>query len=243
MAGALAEGGLEVYRESRTGEYDWRKILIKTLGGGLKGALAASPLKPLATGIGVGATGAIDDYLYCLTCGETHEQALRSAAINGPIEGVTTGGLKFIGNAVASKVKARNKPRPAALASKVSKSGTVASESVWDMPEGGKMINGRWYTKHALERMAPNTSQVREELVSRAKIKACEEGYIEGSPDYIKFIEKYVQPRNIPPMVIEDAVKNGVRSPGKQPGTFECKTGDVKVIINSAGDVVSIMAQ
>ena len=61
----------------------------------------------MTTGIGVGATGAIDDYLYCLTCGETHEQALRSAAINGPIEGVTTGGLKFIGNAVANKVKAR----------------------------------------------------------------------------------------------------------------------------------------
>ena len=61
----------------------------------------------MTTGIGVGATGAIKDYLYCLTCGETHEQALRSAAINGPIEGVTTGGLKFIGNAVASRVGKR----------------------------------------------------------------------------------------------------------------------------------------
>ena len=113
-AGELAEGGMEVYKESKTGEYDWVKILTKTLGGGLKGALAASPLKPLATGIGVGATGAIEDYLYCLTCEETHEQALRSAAINGPIEGVTTGGLKFIGNAVASRVGKRSVIKPIA---------------------------------------------------------------------------------------------------------------------------------
>ena len=46
-------------------------------------------------------------YLYCLACGETHEQALRSAAINGPIEGVTVGGIKWLGNTVASRVKAK----------------------------------------------------------------------------------------------------------------------------------------
>ena len=99
-AGALAEGGMEVYKESKTGEYDWVKILTKTLGGGLKGALAASPLKPLATGLGVATTGAIEDYIYCIANGETHEQALKSAAINGPIEGLTVGGCKWLGNAV-----------------------------------------------------------------------------------------------------------------------------------------------
>ena len=109
-AGALAEGGMEVYKESKTGEYDWRKILIKTLGGSLKGALAASPLKPLATGLGVATTGAIEDYIYCIANGETHEQALKSAAINGPIEGLTVGGCKWLGNAVASKVKIKKLP-------------------------------------------------------------------------------------------------------------------------------------
>ena len=107
-AGAIAEGGMEVYRESRTGEYNWAKILTKTLGGGLKGALAASPLKPLATGLSVGAVGALEDYIYCLECGETHEQALKSAVINGALEGVTTGGIKFIGNAIGNKVKAKS---------------------------------------------------------------------------------------------------------------------------------------
>ena len=102
---------MEVYKESKTGEYDWVKILTKTLGGGLKGALAASPLKPLATGVGVATTGAIEDYIYCIANGETHEQALKSAAINGPIEGLTVGGCKWLGNAIANKVKVKKLPK------------------------------------------------------------------------------------------------------------------------------------
>ena len=109
-AGALAEGGMEVYEESKTGEYDWVKILTKTLGGGLKGALAASPLKPLATGVGVATTGAIEDYIYCIANGETHEQTLKSAAINGTLEGVTAGGCKWLCNAVANRVKVKKLP-------------------------------------------------------------------------------------------------------------------------------------
>ena len=38
----------------------------------------------------------------------------------------------------------------------------------WDMPQKGKIINGRYYTKHALERMAPDIPQVRAELELRA---------------------------------------------------------------------------
>ena len=99
-AGALTEGGIEAYRESKTGEYDWRRILIRTLGGSLKGALASSPIKPLATAISTGAAGGIEEYIYCLACGESHEQALRSAGINGTLDGITIGGAKFIGNVV-----------------------------------------------------------------------------------------------------------------------------------------------
>ena len=68
-------------------------------------SLVSSPLKPLATGVGVVTTGAIEDYIYCIANGETHEQALKSAAINGPIEGLTVGGCKWLGNALANKVK------------------------------------------------------------------------------------------------------------------------------------------
>ena len=119
----------------------------------------------------------------------------------------------------------------------------MARSAVWDMPEGGKVINGRRYTQHALERMAPNTPQVREELMMRAEIIANKKGYIKGSSDYVGFIKDYVQPRNIPPMVVEGAIKSGVRTPGNKPGTFKCITEDVKVVINSMGDVISVMAQ
>ena len=72
--------------------------------------VCSSPLKPLATGLGVATTGAIEDYIYCIANGETHEQALKSAAINGPIEGLTVGGCKWLGNAVANKVKVKKLP-------------------------------------------------------------------------------------------------------------------------------------
>lgn len=62
----------------------------------------------------VATTGAIEEYIYCIASGETHEQALKSAAINGPIEGLTVGGLKFIGNAVASRVGKRSVVKPIA---------------------------------------------------------------------------------------------------------------------------------
>lgn len=87
--------------------------MTKTLGGGLRGALAASPLKPLATGLGVATIGAIEDYIYCIANGETHEQALKSAAINGPIEGLTVGGCKWLGSALASRVKPKPITKPA----------------------------------------------------------------------------------------------------------------------------------
>lgn len=41
---------------------------------------------------------------------------------------------------------------------------------IYDLPQegGGMDINGRWYTEHALERMAPDTPQIRAELKQRA---------------------------------------------------------------------------
>ena len=111
------------------------------------------------------------------------------------------------------------------------------------MPKGGKVINGRYYTQHALEIMAPDTLSVREELISRAKDIANKLGYVEGSKDYVDIIKKYVQPRNIPPMVVEDAIKNGIRLAGDKAGTFKYTTKDVKVIVNSSGDIISVIPQ
>ncbi len=109
------------------------------------------------------------------------------------------------------------------------------------LPEGGCVINGRFYTKHALERMAPKTPQVMAELEGRALAK----GYVRpyqgdkgASEDFIK----YVQPRDIPSIVIEDAIANGIQKigTGKYAGTIEYTTVDLKVVINNRGDVITI---
>jgi hypothetical protein len=112
--------------------------------------------------------------------------------------------------------------------------GIKTSSTGWNISETGSMINGRYYTKHALERMAPATKEVIEELEKRAL--AC--GYQRGGKEFTK----YIQPRNIPPMVVEDAVQNGVKTigSGKNIGTICYETEYMRVILNNSGDVVSV---
>lgn len=118
-----------------------------------------------------------------------------------------------------------------------------AKEAVWDMPESGKVINGRYYTKHVLERMAPDTPQVRAELTKRAHEYAIKEGHAFGSEDYIKEMNNYIRPRNIPPMVIENIIKTVKGVPGKIPGTIDYITKDIHVSLNELGDVVTVWAK
>lgn len=53
--------------------------------------------------------------------------------------------------------------------------GTVVSsatnqlDDIWDMPVGGKVINGRKYSQHALERMTPNTIEVKATLEEQSQ--------------------------------------------------------------------------
>lgn len=109
------------------------------------------------------------------------------------------------------------------------------------MAEGGSTINERWYSQHALERMAPDTPAVRAELNSRAIQSAKSQGLQPGTKAYSNFIDKCVDPRGIPPTVIEDAVKNGRRTAGNSSGTWVYKTQDVTVITNNTGGVVTVI--
>ncbi len=179
-AGAIAEGGMEVYRESRTGEYNWAKILTKTLGGGLKGALAASPLKPLATGLSVGAVGALEDYIYCLECGETHEQALKSAVINGALEGVTTGGTKWLGNVIENRIKARRVAKESSTAG-ITKGANTAREAESEAKSafnsslrlsaknGQKIRVGQWMSKAEYESFVRTGEIPRSNVLTKGK--------------------------------------------------------------------------
>ena len=112
---------------------------------------------------------------------------------------------------------------------------------LWDLPPyGGKYINGRYYTQHALERMAPDIPEVRDFLVQKYHKIATEEcGYKPGTKDYIGFMKDKVNPRGIPPMVVENAIRHGKRQPGDKPGTWKYTTSDVTVVINGRGDVIT----
>ena len=118
-----------------------------------------------------------------------------------------------------------------------SRSGT----DVWDMVEGGGTINGREYSQHAMERMAPDTPQVRAELSRRAEKAATQRGLKVGTQEYYEYCKKYVDPRNIPPSVIEDAISSTKGIPGNRPDTFIHETADVKIVINSAGKVITVI--
>lgn len=108
----------------------------------------------------------------------------------------------------------------------------IHTPNCWSMPEKGCVINNRYYTKHALERMAPRTQEVIRELEHRALAK----GYPRGSDDF----KKYVNPRNIPPMVVEHIIETTTAVLGKVSGTFEHITKELKVMVNAKGDVITV---
>ena len=101
----------------------------------------------------------------------------------------------------------------------------------WTLPEGGggANIGGRWFTEHALERMAPRTPQVMAELESRALARAQAAGLKPGTPEFGQWWNKFgPDPRGVPTSVVEAEIAN--------PGS----TG-VRVITNANGDVVTVI--
>ena len=116
-----------------------------------------------------------------------------------------------------------------------------SNTGIWDMTEGGGVINGREYSQHAMERMAPDTPTVRAELSRRAEKAAQQKGLEVGTKEYYEYCTKYVDPRNIPPSVIEDAISSSKAIPGNRPDTFIHETLDVKIVINSNGKVITVI--
>ncbi|MEC1539535.1 T7SS effector LXG polymorphic toxin [Bacillus subtilis] len=141
------------------------------------------------------------------------------------------GGKRVVKTVAKNEIKADVK--------KVTTKGT--GEIGWSMSKGGGIINGRKYSQHALERMAPDIPEVKATLTNRAIKKAEELGYKPQTKEFSDFIKKYVDPRDIPPSVIEDAIMNTKKIPGNRNGTFVHETQDVKVIINEAGDVITVI--
>ena len=119
--------------------------------------------------------------------------------------------------------------------------GSKDGTDVWDMTQGGGIINSRGYSQHAMERMAPDTPSVRAELSRRAEALAELKGLQVGTLEYYRYCQKYVDPRNIPPSVIEDAIRNITAVPGNTVGTFVHQTAEVTVIVNDIGKVITVI--
>ncbi len=79
------------------------------------------------------------------------------------------------------------------------------------------------------------------ELSRRAEKAAQQKGLEVGTKEYYEYCTKYVDPRNIPPSVIEDAISSSKAIPGNRPDTFIHETLDVKVVINSNGKVITVI--
>lgn len=154
--------------------------------------------------------------------------------------GVATSVLGVKGASTTKPTGVTSGKSTSSSSSSSSNSNKSTDEIGWSMPKGGGEINGRKYSQHALERMEPDTPEVKATLTSRAIKKAEELGYKPQTKEFSDFIKKYVDPRNIPPSVIEDAIMNTKKTPGNG-GTFVRKTKDVKVIINEAGDVITVI--
>lgn len=104
------------------------------------------------------------------------------------------------------------------------------------MSPTGRVINGRYYTRHALERMAPSTPEVLAEL----ELRAIKKGLQRGTPPF----KDYIDARNIPPSVVEETIKNGVKTVDKKnPLNWKYQTMEATVITNQAGDVVSAIPE
>ncbi len=111
--------------------------------------------------------------------------------------------------------------------------GTGKNETGWDIPRGGGEIGGRRYSEHSLERMAPNLIQVNVELEKRA----IEKGLKPGTKEF----EKFVDPRGVPPMVVEDTIRNVIPTPGNRPNTLKYDGEAATVITNTNGDVITVI--
>jgi hypothetical protein len=121
-----------------------------------------------------------------------------------------------------------NKSLPAKTLEQLKNRSVGQIRTDWVFPQkGGATINGRWYTEHALERMAPRTPEVMAELESRFVERAKVLEKTLPPKRFLKWYrENYPNPRGIPPSVIEAEIA--------RPGSTS-----VRVEINQKGDVIT----
>lgn len=135
-----------------------------------------------------------------------------------------------LGNPMSDMMAVQPKSLPAKTLERLKNRSVGQIRTDWVFPQkSGATINGRWYTEHALERMAPRTPEVMAELEVRMLVRAEKAGYKPQTDRFGKWMEKNApNPRNIPPSVIEAEIAN--------PGSTS-----IRVELNSKGDVITVI--
>jgi RHS repeat-associated protein len=91
-------------------------------------------------------------------------------------------------------------------------------------------VNGITYTKHALERMAPNTNDVIFELVQRYSKNATNKV---GTIDYFQEIVKKISTRNVSFGAVEEIISKGIKKPSRHGGPLmEYEFKGIRVIFD-----------
>jgi RHS repeat-associated protein len=193
-----------------TGTFDPRMAALNggigALTGGLGSALSgASVATQVVAGAGMGAGSNL----------------IVQGVQGGPIDWWSVGlsaGIGGVAGGVGAKIAA-------------AREANAGAKGGWTLPEGGggAKISGRWYTEHALERMAPDTPQVRAELEARALVRAEAAGLKPGTSAFGEWWRSYgPDPRGVPPMVVEGEIAN--------PGST-----NVRVITGPDGRVITVI--
>ena len=156
-------------------------------------------------------------------------QLLQATGISSDVAGFVDSGFSMVGTFGGTAIL-----RAGQLSSFLSYRLPVMSltkNEGWVLPEngGGALINCRWYTEHALERMAPRTPQVMAKLEDRMLERSRAVAAKLSPKEFRKWqLENLPDPCGVPPCVIEAEISN--------PGS----TG-IRVIINDKGDVITVI--
>lgn len=111
------------------------------------------------------------------------------------------------------------------------------------MPKVGAIIDGVKFMEHPLERMAPNSSAVCDELNTRWPEFAKRKGYIKRTARYNDEYERYIQPRGILSEDVENVIKNTIyKEKTNKYGTKNkvYKGSEITVITDPEGTVITV---
>jgi hypothetical protein len=86
--------------------------------------------------------------------------------------------------------------------------------------------------------MAPDTIEVRAILENRALKRGLKKFLPDKTinPDFLDATD----PRGIPPMLIEETIKETQPIVGKNPGTREYVANNIKIVLNETGSVITV---